>query len=89
MPVVSYISGGLDSTVVLGLCSRQRGEPMPSFTIGFDKAGPDERTRRGRSGRGAGLAIDDRHHGSVHIVDAFPELVAAAEGPVLDTSCAR
>ncbi len=25
VPVVSYISGGLDSTVVLGLSSRQRG----------------------------------------------------------------
>ncbi len=44
VPVVSYISGGLDSTVVLGCCSRQRGEPIPSFTIGFDRAGPDERS---------------------------------------------
>ncbi len=43
MPVVSYISGGLDSTVVLGFCSRQRGEPIPAFTVGLDKAGPDER----------------------------------------------
>ena len=43
VPVVSYISGGLDSTVVLGLSSRERGHAVPSFTIGFDKAGPDER----------------------------------------------
>ncbi len=30
VPVVSYISGGLDSTVVLGLCSRLRREPIPA-----------------------------------------------------------
>ncbi|MBY0395148.1 MAG: asparagine synthetase B, partial [Thermoleophilia bacterium] len=43
VPVVSYISGGLDSTVVLGLVARERGAAVPSFTIGFDGAGPDER----------------------------------------------
>src|SRR5271165_189611 len=43
VPVVTYISGGLDSTVVLGICSRHRGEPIPAFTIGFEGAGPDER----------------------------------------------
>ena len=43
VPVVSYISGGLDSTVLLGFCSRHRGEPIPAFTVGLDKAGPDER----------------------------------------------
>ena len=51
VPVVSYISGGLDSTVVLGLSSRQRGEAVPSFTIGLDRAGPDERPHVDRVGR--------------------------------------
>ena len=51
VPVVSYISGGLDSTVVLGFCSRHRGEPIPSFTIGFDKAGPDERAHATEAAR--------------------------------------
>src|SRR5947209_9662906 len=44
VPVVSYISGGLDSTVVLGMSGRHRGSAVPSFTIGLDNAGPDERT---------------------------------------------
>ena len=60
VPVVSYISGGLDSTVVLGLSSRERGYAVPSFTIGLDRAGPDERSHADRVGRGAGLAADDR-----------------------------
>ncbi len=61
VPVVSYISGGLDSTVVLGLSSRERGQAVPSFTIGFDKAGPDERAHSTESAEAARLAADDGH----------------------------
>ena len=43
VPVVCYISGGLDSTVVLGLCTEDRNHAIRSFTVGFDGAGPDER----------------------------------------------
>ena len=63
VPVVSYISGGLDSTVVLGLAAAQRGDAVPSFTIGFDNAGPDEREQADRVGRGARLAADDGDDG--------------------------
>jgi asparagine synthase (glutamine-hydrolysing) len=88
VPVVSYISGGLDSTVVLGLCSRQRGVSIPSFTIGLDRAGPDERGPSAEAAAilGSPLTTVTMNRGA--IADAFPELVVAAEGPVLDTSCA-
>ena len=46
VPIVCYISGGLDSTVVLGLSTKQRGQPVPAFTIGLDRSGPDERPAR-------------------------------------------
>ncbi len=88
VPVVSYISGGLDSTVVLGLSSRQRGEAVPSFTIGLDKAGPDERGPSTEAARELGSPLTTVTMDLTRIADAFPELVVAAEGPVLDTSCA-
>ena len=88
VPVVSYISGGLDSTVVLGMSSRQRGEAVPSFTIGFDKAGPDERSAAAEAAAALGSKLTTLVLDRSHLVDAFPELVTAAEGPVLDTSCA-
>ena len=76
VPVVSYISGGLDSTVVLGFCSRQRGEPIPAFTIGLDKAGPDERAHSTEAARVLGSPLDHGHHGSVgdrrHVSRADP-----------------
>ena len=88
VPVVSYISGGLDSTVVLGLCSRHRGEAIPSFTIGFDKAGPDERSQATESAQVLGSDLTTVIMDRSKIAAAFPELTTAAEGPVLDTSCA-
>jgi len=88
VPVVSYISGGLDSTVVLGLSSRERGHTVPSFTIGLDRAGPDERTQATESAEALGSPMTMITMGRQEIVDAYPELVMAAEGPVLDTSCA-
>ena len=88
VPVVSYISGGLDSTVVLGLCSRHRGEPIPSFTIGFDGAGPDERAHSTEAAAVLGSPLTTVTMDKSKIAATFPELVRAAEGPVLDTSCA-
>jgi len=88
VPVVSYISGGLDSTVVLGLSSRERGRAVPSFTIGLDRAGPDERVNSAESAEVLGSPLTVVTMDRAKLASAFPELVVAAEGPVLDTSCA-
>jgi asparagine synthase (glutamine-hydrolysing) len=88
VPVVSYISGGLDSTVVLGLSSRQRGQAVPSFTIGLDNAGPDERTASAEAAAVLGSPLTVVTMDKARIADAYPELTVAAEVPVLDTSCA-
>ncbi len=88
VPVVSYISGGLDSTVVLGLSSRERGYAVPSFTIGLDRAGPDERSHATESAAALGSRLTTITMNRADIVAAYPELIRAAEGPVMDSSCA-
>jgi asparagine synthase (glutamine-hydrolysing) len=88
VPVVSYISGGLDSTVVLGLSSRERGYAVPSFTIGLDKAGPDERSHATESAQALGSKLSTVTMNRADIVAAYPELIRAAEGPVMDSSAA-
>jgi asparagine synthase (glutamine-hydrolysing) len=35
VPVVGYLSGGVDSSYVLATASSLRGKPLPSFTIGI------------------------------------------------------
>ncbi len=88
VPVVCYISGGLDSTVTLTLCCAQRSEPVPSFTIGFDGAGPDERWAATESANVLGSPLSTLTFTPAELAMAQPELVRAAEGPVMDTSCA-
>ncbi len=89
VPVVSYISGGLDSTVVLGPEQPAAGRGGP---VVHDRARPGGARRAvavDRGGAGARLAADDGDDGpGRRSPTAFPELIAAAEGPVLDTSCA-
>src|SRR5262249_31612125 len=42
VPVVSYLSGGVDSGMVAALASRIRGAPLPSFTIAITDPRLDE-----------------------------------------------
>jgi asparagine synthase (glutamine-hydrolysing) len=88
VPVVSYISGGLDSTVVLGMCTQERGGAIPSFTVGLDRAGPDERTQASEAAAVLHSPLLTTTVDRATIAAAYPELVRAAECPVLDTSCA-
>ncbi len=38
----SFLSGGTDSSTVLGLLSQIKGEPIQSFSVGFDEGGYNE-----------------------------------------------
>ena len=40
--VGALLSGGLDSSLVVALLARQRGDPLPTFSIGVEDAGFDE-----------------------------------------------
>lgn len=42
VPVGCYLSGGIDSSAILGLASAARQTPVKAFTIGFDDAAYDE-----------------------------------------------
>ncbi len=88
VPLACYISGGLDSTVLLGLSSQERGQPLPSLTVGLDKSGPaDERDKAAESAGLIGSNLTTVNVTESDIVNYFPQLVRAAEGPVMDTSC--
>ncbi len=88
-PVCSYLSGGLDSTMLLGLATQEHGGPVASFTIGLDGSGPrDERSQAAESAGLLGSPLTTVAMTSRDIAAAYPELIRAAEGPVLDTSAA-
>jgi asparagine synthase (glutamine-hydrolysing) len=43
VPLGAFLSGGLDSSIVVGLAARELGQPLRTFTIGFEEKGFDER----------------------------------------------
>jgi asparagine synthase (glutamine-hydrolysing) len=89
VPVSCYLSGGLDSSVILALSCQEMGRPLPSFTIGFDRSGPhDERAKAAESADLVGSKHQVVSVSEADIASAYPRLVEAAEGPVLDTSSA-
>jgi asparagine synthase (glutamine-hydrolysing) len=44
VPVGCYLSGGLDSSAVLGIAATHTSTPLQAFTISFDQAAYDEKT---------------------------------------------
>jgi asparagine synthase (glutamine-hydrolysing) len=89
VPVVGYLSGGVDSAYVLATAARVAGHPLPSFTVRVPDPSLDEVDGAMEASRAIG-------GGRSTVVEAGPDLITgsyaalitAAESPVLDTSCA-
>ncbi len=89
VPVVGYLSGGVDSAYVLATAARVAGRALPSFTVRVTDPALDELREAVEAaqaiGGGRPTVVEA---GPGLIADAYAPLVAAAECPVLDTSCA-
>ena len=92
VPVVSYLSGGVDSSVVVAMASRQRTNegksPIPTFTISVAEKGLNEQAEAASVARSVGSEQTVVEFGRAEVLNAYPELTRAAEGPVIDTACA-
>jgi asparagine synthase (glutamine-hydrolysing) len=88
VPVVSYLSGGVDSSMVVALAGKVRGQPIPTFTIRIDDPDLDETSEAAVVARHVGSRPTVTHFGVEEVLQTYPRLVTAAEGPVIDTSCA-
>lgn len=87
VPVASYVSGGVDSSLILGLGSKLSQKAMPAFTISLDKVGYNEQAESQEAAAWLGADLTTLRLNATQIVEAFPELILATEGPILDTSC--
>jgi asparagine synthase (glutamine-hydrolysing) len=88
VPVVSYLSGGVDSSMVVAQASHVRGSPIPSFTIQIKAPKLDETNEATLVARHIGTEPIVVGVGAEEVLNTYPELIRAAEGPVVDTSCA-
>ncbi len=93
VPVVSYLSGGVDSSLVVALaCAQRRSEgkgPIPTFTISVqDDPTLNEESEAHVVARHVGCEEIIVNCGRDEVLKTYPELIRAAEGPVIDTACA-
>lgn len=87
VPVVSYLSGGVDSSLVVAMANKALGRPIPTFTISVQAQGLNEETEALRVARHLGCEPIVVRSGHDELRTGYPELIAAAEFPVIDTSC--
>lgn len=86
VPVGSYLSGGLDSSLIAALGARAKGEKFSTFSLRFADAEYDETQYQ----RLMAEALGSEHHELLvrreDIAAAFPAVVYHAERPLLRTA---
>lgn len=85
VPLGAFLSGGIDSTAIVGLAQRHLPRPVKTFTIGFPVASHDE----SRYGRTAADHLRTDHHEAMVEPDAvgiLPKLVWHFDEPFGDGS---
>lgn len=79
VPIACYLSGGVDSSVVLGLASRLSARPPAAFTVSFDDAAYDESAVAARMAAHVGAELHVVSVTPKDYADGFVEGVALAE----------
>jgi asparagine synthase (glutamine-hydrolysing) len=88
VPVTGYLSGGIDSAMVLAVASRHRSQAIPSFTVKITHPRLDETSRAMAASRAIGTRPTVLRCDSAALAEAYPRIIEAADCPVVDTSCA-
>jgi asparagine synthase (glutamine-hydrolysing) len=85
VPVGAFLSGGLDSSLVVALMSRIHPEPLKTFSVAFDTGFSEERYAQLVARR---YATD--HHtvrvGSRELIENIPRVLHARETPITEAS---
>ncbi len=86
VPVGSYLSGGLDSSLVAALAQRYASGKLQTFSLRFEDAEYDETEFQ----RAMVERLGSEHHEIVvsrnDIAQAFPDVIFHAERPILRTA---
>lgn len=87
VPVVSYLSGGVDSSLVVAMANKVLGRPIPTFTIAVREKRLNEESQALEVAKYLGCEPVVVDCGPEELRTGYPELIGAAEIPVIDTSC--
>jgi len=88
VPVGSYLSGGVDSSMILALACKLKGPQINTYTVRVDEPEFDELSAASLSARHIGAKPPIvQNYGDQEALDSYPKLIEAAECPVIDTAC--
>jgi asparagine synthase (glutamine-hydrolysing) len=87
VPVVSYLSGGVDSSLVVAMANKVLGRAIPTFTISVKSEGMNEESEALGVAKHLGCEPIIVNYTPDDLRSGYPELIRAAEFPVMDTSC--
>jgi asparagine synthase (glutamine-hydrolysing) len=89
VPVGAYLSGGVDSSMIVALACHLKGPAINTYTVRVHEPGLDELDAATLSARHIGakppIVQDFRDEDALA---TYPKLITAAEAPVIDTACA-
>jgi len=85
VPIGAFLSGGIDSSLIVAIASQQHSEQLNTFSVGFQEVDFDESS--------FARAVADRYqtnHHEIHLeplnLSEFPKLVAHFDEPFADAS---
>jgi asparagine synthase (glutamine-hydrolysing) len=87
VPVGAMLSGGLDSSLIVALMARNSGQPIKTFSVGFEGAGTKNELAEAR--QIADLFDTDHHELELQLTDdiiTMEDLVWSLDEPVADLS---
>ncbi len=87
VPVVSYLSGGVDSSLVVAVANKALGRAIPTFTVAVQEKGLNEEDVALQVAKHLGCEPIVVPCGHADLRSGYPELIETAEYPVVDTSC--
>lgn len=86
VPVGSYLSGGLDSSIVSALAAGMTPETLRTFSVTFDSAEHDESAFQMEMARALGTLHETVHCAEGDIAAVFPDVIRFTERPILRTA---
>jgi len=86
VPVGAFLSGGIDSSVVVAAMAKLRGNDVETFTIGFSESGSDESARARAVANRLGVKNTCEVFSADDLLALFPVFLKAFDEPFFDSS---